>query len=58
MFIEFNDFVIVVDTIMIQNLRMIFDMGGIYSDLRLIHFKNIMKEYSFWPDFDTITKPN
>lgn len=49
--IKLTDFIIVIDPIVIQALRRIFDFGSDYSIQLLDYFKEFMKNNGFWPDF-------
>ena len=44
--------VLCIDPEVIKGLKIIFDVGGNYSEIKTNHFINYMKTNSFWPDFD------
>ena len=50
--IDMKSLVLCIDPEVIKGLKIIFDAGANYSEIKTTHFINYMKTNCFWPDFD------
>ena len=54
-----GDICLCLDPDILSKLKLIFDVGGYYANIRCQEFKDFMRINSFWPDFDEEAgKPN